>query len=103
MKTNVTLPGEEQTVGSTEEAPVRTAEKSIRVDSSKKNKDASPFQKAKSLDRRLKLFLWGDSGVGKTTLALQFPRPVVIDLEGGPTSTARPSSSRCCAPPARTM
>jgi hypothetical protein len=83
MKTNVTLPGEEQTVGSTEEAPVRTEEKSIRVDFSKKNKDASPFQKAKSLDRRLKLFLWGDSGVGKTTLALQFPKPVVIDLEGG--------------------
>jgi len=35
------------------------------------------------LDKRLKLFLWGDSGVGKTTLSLQFPKPVVIDLEGG--------------------
>lgn len=44
---------------------------------------ASPFQKAASLIKRLKLFLWGESGVGKTVLALQFPKPVVIDLEGG--------------------
>lgn len=43
----------------------------------------APFRKAESLDKRLKLFLWGDSGVGKTTLALQFPEPAVIDLEGG--------------------
>ena len=43
----------------------------------------SPFQRAVTLDKRLKLFLWGDSGVGKTTLSLQFPNPVVIDLEGG--------------------
>lgn len=43
----------------------------------------SPFRAAQSREKRLKLFLWGDSGVGKTTLALQFPRPVVIDLEGG--------------------
>jgi hypothetical protein len=43
----------------------------------------SPFTKAKTMDKRLKLFLWGDSGVGKTTLALQFPKPVVIDMEGG--------------------
>ena len=43
----------------------------------------SPFQQATSLPKRLKLFLWGDSGVGKTTLALQFPAPVLIDLEGG--------------------
>ena len=45
--------------------------------------DGSPFQEAESLEKRLKLFVWGDSGVGKTTLALQFPQPVVIDLEGG--------------------
>lgn len=43
----------------------------------------APFQKASTMDKRLKLFLWGDSGAGKTTLALQFPSPVVIDLEGG--------------------
>jgi len=46
-------------------------------------KAASPFTKAKKLPKRLKLFLWGDSGVGKTTLALRFPKPVVIDMEGG--------------------
>jgi len=45
--------------------------------------DGSPFHRAANQDKRLKLFLWGDSGVGKTTLALQFPKPVVIDLEGG--------------------
>ena len=43
----------------------------------------SPFQAATSMGKRLKLFIWGDSGVGKTTLALQFPNPVLIDLEGG--------------------
>jgi len=44
---------------------------------------ATPFQEADPIDRHLKLFLWGDSGVGKTVLSLQFPRPVVLDLEGG--------------------
>lgn len=43
----------------------------------------SPFQKAEVADRRLKLLLYGDSGVGKTTLALQFPHTVAIDMEGG--------------------
>ena len=51
--------------------------------STQSDKTDSPFQKAESLDKRLKLFVWGESGVGKTTLALQFPRPAVIDLEGG--------------------
>lgn len=46
-------------------------------------KDNNPFKKAHNKEKRLKLFLWGDSGVGKTTLALQFPNPAVIDLEGG--------------------
>lgn len=72
MKTNVTLPDEAQGTGP-----------AVRADGSKENPDGSPFQKAHSLDKRLKLFLWGDSGVGKTTLALEFPKPVVIDLEGG--------------------
>ncbi|MBF0607415.1 MAG: ATP-binding protein [Magnetococcales bacterium] len=45
---------------------------------------ANPFfKRAATIDRRVKLFLWGDSGAGKTTLALQFPSPVVIDFEGG--------------------
>jgi hypothetical protein len=43
----------------------------------------SPFRAATETNRRLKLLLWGDSGAGKTSLALQFPGCVVIDLEGG--------------------
>ncbi len=88
MKTNVTLPDELQATPAPQaEAPdgvvAANQGKPIHVDFSKKQQAQSPFQKARSLDRRLKLFLWGDSGVGKTTLALQFPKPVVIDLEGG--------------------
>lgn len=43
----------------------------------------NPFEKAKAASKRAKLFLWGDSGVGKTMLALQFPNPVVLDFERG--------------------
>jgi hypothetical protein len=42
-----------------------------------------PFQSAAATQRRLKLLVWGDSGMGKTTLALCFPGVVVIDLEDG--------------------
>ena len=49
----------------------------------RQSRETSPFQRAGSRNNRLKLFLWGDSGVGKTTLALQFCNPVVIDLEAG--------------------
>lgn len=42
-----------------------------------------PFVPAAPTNRRQKLFIWGDSGDGKTTLALQHPRPAVLDLEGG--------------------
>ncbi|MGC8732825.1 MAG: ATP-binding protein [Halothiobacillaceae bacterium] len=89
MKTNVTLPDEPQPAPAALEAEApenvvaANKEKPIHVDFSRKEQTKSPFQKARSLDRRLKLFLWGDSGVGKTTLSLQFPKPVVIDLEGG--------------------
>jgi hypothetical protein len=41
------------------------------------------IKKAKAKEKRLKLLLWGDSGVGKTPLALRFPNPIVIDLERG--------------------
>jgi len=83
MKTNVTLPDEAQGAGPPAEPAEDNAEKAVHVDFYKKGPSGSPFQKARSLDKRLKLFLWGDSGVGKTTLALQFPKPVVIDFEGG--------------------
>lgn len=43
----------------------------------------SPFRKAEPSERRLRLFLWGDTGSGKTTFALRFPSPAVIDMEGG--------------------
>jgi len=82
MKTSVTLPDEAQGEPPAEPAEEKV-EKPVHVDFSKKSPGGSPFQKARSLDKRLKLFLWGDSGVGKTTLALQFPKPVVIDFEGG--------------------
>lgn len=45
--------------------------------------NGSPFLMGARARRRLKLLLWGDSGAGKTTLALRFPGCVVIDLEGG--------------------
>ena len=34
-------------------------------------------------EKRLKLFLYGPAGVGKTTAALQFPKSYVIDMEKG--------------------
>ena len=83
MKTGVILLDESQGAGPLERAPAAKTQKPIHVDFSKKEQSDSPFHKARSLDKRLKLFLWGDSGAGKTTLALQFPKPVVIDLEGG--------------------
>lgn len=42
----------------------------------------SPFTRATRAPKRLKLMLWGEPGSGKTTLALQFPRPALIDMEG---------------------
>jgi len=68
---------------STTESTKPIAKKSIHVDFSKRSKTECPFNKAKTTDKRLKLFLWGDFGSGKTTLALQFPNPAIIDLDGG--------------------
>jgi len=48
-----------------------------------KEKNENPFQLAAKIPKKMKVFLWGAAGTGKTTLALQFPSPVVIDLEGG--------------------
>ncbi|MEM9753114.1 MAG: AAA family ATPase [Planctomycetota bacterium] len=42
-----------------------------------------PFKKPADRPRRLKLLLSGSAGVGKTTAAIQMPRPAVIDTEAG--------------------
>jgi len=44
---------------------------------------ACPFQPHKGLQRRLKAFFWGATGSGKTTLAMSFPSPAMIDADGG--------------------
>lgn len=43
----------------------------------------NPFKEAKDVSKRFKVLLYGGEKVGKTYLALQFPNPVVIDLESG--------------------
>ena len=87
MKTNVTLPDEARRAGSPANAVAEPSPPAAEAGkpgcNSAQGQDGSPFHRARSLEKRLKLLLWGDSGVGKTTLALQFPKPVVIDLEGG--------------------
>lgn len=39
--------------------------------------------KPKSVDKRLKALFYGAAGVGKTTAAIQFPKPYLIDTERG--------------------
>lgn len=43
----------------------------------------SPFVKATTKEKRVKLFLWGQEGTYKTRVALQFPSPTIIDMEEG--------------------
>jgi len=43
----------------------------------------SLFEKAKPKDRRLKMYIYGKTGTGKTVTALHFPSPAVIDAEKG--------------------
>ncbi len=40
-------------------------------------------KKATKADSYLKVMAWGESGTGKTRLALSFPAPLMIDLERG--------------------
>lgn len=40
-------------------------------------------KKPEAIKKRLKLFLYGPAGVGKTTAACQFPKPYLIDTEKG--------------------
>jgi len=41
------------------------------------------FQPASPTDRRLKMYIYGPHGVGKSVTSLQMPSPAVIDLDGG--------------------
>ncbi len=43
----------------------------------------SLFKKPSNEDRRLKMYVYGETGVGKTVTALNFPKPAVVDLEDG--------------------
>src|SRR5690348_6890314 len=40
-------------------------------------------KKPEAVTKRLKLFMYGPAGVGKTTAAIQFPRSYIIDCERG--------------------
>src|SRR3954469_9325589 len=40
-------------------------------------------RKPEAVTKRLKLFMFGPAGVGKTTAAIQFPNSYVIDTERG--------------------
>lgn len=41
------------------------------------------FKKATANPRRLKMYIYGETGTGKTITSLHFPNPAVIDTEGG--------------------
>ena len=43
----------------------------------------NPFKKAACKKKYLKIYYYGNSGIGKTWFALGFPKPAVIDLEAG--------------------
>ncbi len=40
-------------------------------------------KKPETIEKRLKAFFYGEAGVGKTTAAIQFPKPYLIDTERG--------------------
>ena len=41
------------------------------------------LKKPAAVDKRLKCLFYGTAGSGKTTAAIQFPQPVLVDTEGG--------------------
>ena len=41
------------------------------------------FEKAPNKGRRLKMYIYGDTGTGKTVTSLHFPNPAIIDTEKG--------------------
>lgn len=44
---------------------------------------SNPFKPATKVSKKLKVLIYGLPGTGKTRAALSFPRPAVIDSEGG--------------------
>lgn len=56
----------------------------------------SKFQKPEEVKKRLKLFVYGPAGIGKTTAAIMFPNAAIIDTEKGTdfySSTIKKSNS----------
>ena len=43
----------------------------------------SLFTKAEKIPKRLKMYIYGETGTGKTVTSLHFPNPAVIDTERG--------------------
>lgn len=41
------------------------------------------FKTPTEISKKLKIFVWGSFGTGKTTFSMQFPRPLLIDMDGG--------------------
>lgn len=58
----------------------------------------NPFRRAAERPKNVKLLIYGASGVGKTSIALQFPRPCVIDLESGTSQYSEKYSFDVVAP-----
>lgn len=68
---------------SSAEAPPSTPTTAAAVKSPSAKKSALRATKHEAIKKRLKLFLFGGAGVGKTTAAVAFPRSYVIDAEHG--------------------
>jgi GTPase SAR1 family protein len=68
----------------TKERPKTKEPERITPPAATKKKDSSLKGTApEKTEKRLKLFLYGESGVGKTTAAIQFPNAYMIDGEHG--------------------
>jgi hypothetical protein len=48
-------------------------------------------KKPEAINKRLKMFMYGGAGAGKTTAAIQFPNSYIIDCEKGPATCTRSS------------
>ena len=78
MEIDVTLPSE-----NAPPAEHKSEGVALNFTNGKAKRAASPFEVAPKVVRRPKIFLWGDTGTKKTRTILEFPKPVVIDCEGG--------------------